>query len=362
MKKLYGLLFLISALGLLFTGCKRDLANPVLISPSGVTGFGVSASTVVLSSANDSTMVAKFSWQKPNYATPVVSTYTLLFDIPSDTSGATGWANAIKVNIATSSLQNSWLGTDFNRLLNQLGLPFGSPSTIVVRLKADVNQGTGAVSTVPAINAVLSMTVTPYKVVLIFPKLYVAGDFLVPNWTQIDQGGWILASVKSDGFYEGYINFVNTGNSFKLCTQASWNGTNYGWGGTATTLSGAGSAGNCYSGGPGYYKVAADVTALTISYVLTKWVVAGDFNNWSLTANPMSFNATTNQWTATGVSMTAGAGYKFVGDGNWTTAFGADSKGNLSYSGGNIAVTKTGTYTVTLDLSGGAGNYSYSLK
>jgi len=362
MKKIYNLFFLVSALGLLLSSCKRDLVNPVLKTPSGITGFAVSSSQVVLSGANDSATVAKFSWQQPNYGYSAASTYTLLFDVPSDTSGANAWANATKLNIATDSLQKSWLGTDLNKMLNQMGLPFGTASTIVVRLKADVNQSTGAVSTVPSLNAVLSMTVTPYKVVLIFPKLYVAGDFLVPNWTQIDQGGWILASAKSDENYEGYVNFVNAGNSFKLCTQPNWNGTNYGWGGTATTLSGAGNAGNCYSGGPGYYKVNADVKGLTITYTLTKWVLAGDFNSWSLTANPMSFNAATNQWTATGVSLTAGTGYKFVGDGNWTTSFGADTKGNLSYSGGNITVAKTGNFTVTLDLSGGAGNYAYTVK
>ncbi len=45
---------------------------------------------------------------------------------------------------------------------------------------------------------------------------------------------------------------------------------------------GAGTAGNCYFGGPGYCKVAVDVSALTISYTPTSWAVAGDFNSWSV--------------------------------------------------------------------------------
>ena len=56
-----------------------------------------------------------------------------------------------------------------------------------------------------------------------------------------------------------------------------------------TTISGSGSAGNCYFGGPGYCKVAADVNALTISYTPTNWAVAGDFNSWSVSATPMTF-------------------------------------------------------------------------
>lgn len=246
--------------------------------------------------------------------------------------------------------------------MNQLGLPLNAASPVVVRLKSDINQSTGATSTVPSIYSDLSMTVTPYQVILIYPKLFVAGDFLVPNWTQFDQPGWTLASVKSDSYYEGYVNFPNAGNNFKLCTLPSWNGINYGWGGTATTISGSSTAGNCYFGGPGYCKVAVDVKALTISYTTTSWAVAGDFNSWSVSANPMTFDTNTNQWTATNISLTEGSTYKFVGDPGWVSSFGLDSKGNLAFGGGNIIATKTGVFTVTLDLSAGAGNYSFSVK
>jgi hypothetical protein len=36
--------------------------------------------------------------------------------------------------------------------------------------------------------------------------------------------------------------------------------------------------------------------------------------------------------------------------------------GPPSWAGNNIAVTQTGVFTVTLDLSGGAGNYQYSIQ
>ena len=362
MKLLFNKFLLISMTVFLFYSCKKDETQAVLTMPGSIPSFTSTATQVVLSKTNDSTNVVTLKWQAPDYGFKSVVSYALWFDAPADTSGANAWANAIKVNVATNSTQLSYLGTDFNHMLNQLGLPLGSASTLAVRLKADVNQSNGTASVIPTLYSALSMTVTPYKVILIYPKLYVAGDFLTPNWTQIDQGGWILASVKSDGYYEGYVNFPVANNNFKLCTQASWNGTNYGWGGSGTTLSGAGNAGNCYFAGPGYCKVAADVNALTISYVKTKWMLSGDFNSWSTSATPMTFNSTTNVWTATGISLTAGTGFKFLGDPGWATSYGVDSKGNLSGSGGNIPVTKTGTYTVTLDLSGGAGNYSFSLK
>lgn len=354
--------FVVFGLFALAIGCKREIANPVLQSPAGVTGFAVANNTVVLSKSNDSSTVAAFSWTAANYAVNVPVTYTMMIDQPSDTGGTKPWANAIVTNIPTGTLAQSWLGTDFNHIMNLLGLPNGSPSTIVIRLKQDVNQSNASASTVPTLNAILTMTVTPYKVILIYPKLYVAGDFLTPNWTQINQPGWILAEVLPNGIFEGFVNMPAANNDFKLCTELDWNGTNYGWGGSATTLSGSGSAGNCWNPGPGYFLVSADTKNLAINYTLTNWSIAGDFNGWSTSANPMTFNATTNVWTATGISLTAGQGYKFVGDAAWKTNFGVDAKGNMAYNGPNIVVAKTGTYTVTLDLSQGAGNYTFSLQ
>jgi len=362
MKKIYNLLFSLSVLVLLSTGCKKDWPETQLHSPAAVTGFTTSASNIVLSNANDSQTVVSFSWPAVSYGYSAVVTYTLLIDQPSDTSGTSAWGNAIRVAVPTDSLTRSWLGTDFNVVMNELGLTDGSANPLVVRLEVDVKQSNGVSSTVPSLTSDLAMTVTPYQIILNYPKLYVAGDFLSPTWTQINQPGWILASVLSNSAYEGYINFPNASNNFKLCTELDWNGTNYGWGTSGTTLSASGSAGNCWFGGPGYCKVNADVSALTISYTTTNWGVSGDFNSWSTTATPMTFNATTNQWTVSGVTMTAGTGFKFLGDPSWNTNFGVDSKGNLSYNGANIPVTKSGTFTITLDLSQGAGNYSYSVK
>ncbi|HEY4206665.1 MAG TPA: SusE domain-containing protein [Puia sp.] len=359
MKKIF---LLMMAVTFLIASCKKDEARAVLHAPASPKGFASSSSQIVLSSTNDSAVVTKFSWQAADYGFPASVTYTLIFDSPSDTSGANGWANAIKMTIASDSLNKSWLGADFNHLLNQLGLEPGVASPLVVRLKVDVNQSTGAASAVPSIFSDLPLTVTPYHVVLIYPKLYLAGDFLTPNWTQKDQPGWILASVKSDENYDGYVSFPNANNNFKLCSQLDWNGTNYGWGTSGTTMSTAGNAGNLWFGGPGYCRVKANVKDLTISYDPMQFRIAGDFNGWDLSATPMTFDAGANVWTAAGVSMKAGDTFKFEGNGSWTAEIGWDSKGNLVAGGGNIVAAKTGTFTVTLDLSQAAGNLTFSAK
>ena len=360
MKRSYILYGCLAMLPILLFGCKKDIGTTTLTQPAGISAFTASSTQVVLSTSNDSSQVVTFKWDAPDYGFKAATTYTLLFDMPADTGGANGWANAMKITLANNTVQRSYLGTDFNKLLNQLGLPVGTASTLVVRLKADLNQSTGSASTVAPLVSTITLTVTPYKVILVYPKLYIAGDFLSPTWTQKDQPGWIIAAPKSDGVYEGYINFTNTDNKFKFSTVPNWNGTNYGWGGSATTISSTG--GDLYVAGPAYCKVKADVNALTFSATPTSWRIAGDFNSWSLSATPMTFNSNTNMWTATNVSLTAGTKFKFEGDANWTSEIGVNSKGDLVASGGDIIVAKTGTFTVSLDLSAGAGNYIYTVK
>lgn len=362
MKKSMIIYVLMAVLVITGYSCKKDLDDVTLNPPNGITGFNASVSQVVLSGANDSTTVVTFKWNMPDYGFKAATSFALLFDAPSDTSGANAWSNAVKVSLAANTLQKAYLGTDFNKIINQLGLPNGSASTLAVRLVADVNQSTGLASAVTTLYTSTTMTVTPYKVILIYPKLYIAGDFLTPQWTQFDQPGWILAAPKSDGAYEGYIDFTSATNKFKLCTAPNWNGTNYGIGASATTMSSAGNADNLVVTGAGYYKVNADVSAMTFAATPTVWRMAGDFNGWSLLATKMTYNATTKVWTATGVSITSGTKFKFVGDDSWGIELGVDSKDALVNKGGNITAAKTGTFTVTLDLSGGAGNYNYTMQ
>lgn len=345
---------------LAFTACKKDEQRAVLKEGSFYTaassGLTVTSSTLVLDSTNAANRQAlTFTWPAVNYNTTVAVTYTLQIDTLNN-----NFAKPVSATFV-NGLSQSYTVADFNSLLITLGLPPGVAGKVQARVKADVLQSTGVASSASTVYSnVLTLTITPYKIIIIYPKLYVAGDFLNPTWTPINQSGWILASVKSDGTYEGYINFPNAGNNFKLCSLPNWNGIAYGWGTSATTMSPTG--GNLWSAGPAYCKVVADVNALTISYTTTNWTLSGDFNNWSTSATPMTFNPMTNQWTVTGVSLTAGSNFKFVGDAAWATNFGLDSKGGLAYNGGNIPVPATGVYTVTLDLSNGAGSYTYSIK
>ena len=84
---------------------------------------------------------------------------------------------------------------------------------------------------------------------------------------------------------------------------------------------------------------------------ITKWGVIGSFaaSGWSNDVN-MTFDATTKLWNAT-VTFAAGDKFKIRANGAWDVAFGYDAaSGKYTTSGGDISVTASGTYTVTLDV------------
>ena len=343
------------------------MEQTILTSPSKIEGFSTSASQLVLSSAMDKNKVVTFKFQKPDYGTNVAATYTLQFDLPSDTSGATAWGKAVNFKLPADSLEISFLGSDFNAMLaTQLAMPTGVAGTVVARLKSDINQSTGTTSSVPSIYSLVTMTVTPYKAVVVYPALLVKGG---NSWKTPDTRteGYLLTSLKFDSKYEGYLNLTNAdgwgGDAFKLTSTTD--GKVYGYGTDANTMSLTG--GNLWlTPSPAYMKVNADVADLTIKYVPVKFSISGDDNGWGFT--PMKFNATTQEWVANNVSLTAGKTFVFTSNGSYDISYKVDAKGALTFagppnwSGNNIPVAKTGVYTITLNLSKGNGNYFYSVK
>jgi hypothetical protein len=355
----------------LFFGCKKEESTNIVSPPNaGSLAFKSSAASVVLTSANDAANVATFSFKAANFGVSVIPTYSLEFDVPADTLGANAWANAVTVKLAAGTFEKAYLGADFNSLLaNQLLLPTGAVNTLVVRLKAEVTQNTGTASSIKPIYSSLSMTVNPYKATIEYPALMVKGG---NSWKTptARTNGFVLTSAKFNSKYEGYLNLPNAdgygGDAFQLISTKEVSKV-YGWGGTSTTMSLTG--GNLYlTLAPAYMKVNADVDALTITYTPVKFFISGDDNAWSTSSTPLIYNATTGKWVAANVSLTAGKTFVFTCNGGYDISYKVDANGTLVYAGAptwggiNIPVAKTGVFTVTLDLSAGDGNYTYSVK
>jgi len=369
MKKLFSKVLVMILCSLAFVSCEKDLEQKVLITPSSVSGFSTSATNVVLTTASDNAKVVTFKFTKPDYGVAVVPTYTLQFDVPSDTSGTNAWKKAVEIKLVGDSTEKSFTGKDFNSLLvNQLKLSTGVQSTIVVRLKSEITQPTGDATTVKPIYSVVTMTVNPYQAVIIYPALLVKGgnSWITPATRT---NGFLLTSANFNNKYEGYLNLPNAdgwgGDAFKL--ESTTTGKVYGWGTSATTLSEGG--GNLWlTPSPGYMKVNVDLDAMTISYTPVRFYISGDDNNWSTSATPMTYDATSKKWVANNVSLTAGKKFVFTSNGSYDISYKVNGDGKLvyagppSWAGNNINVPNTGTFKVTLDLSQGDGKYTYSIE
>ncbi|EDM34643.1 hypothetical protein PBAL39_24218 [Pedobacter sp. BAL39] len=364
--------FYLLLFAVVLSACKKEDSQNVMAPPSaGIKGFAVSSADVSLSDDNAERNVVTFSFNAADYGVKVIPSYTLQFALPADTSGENGWANAIEVKVAADSLRKTFKGADFNALLAlQLLLPVDVNSKIAVRLKSEVKQNSGLASAVKPVYASLTMTVTPYRAFVEYPALLVKGG---NSWkTPAERtNGYLLTSAKFNAKYEGYLDLPNAdgwgGDAFNLISTRD--NTNYGWGSSATTLS-IGGGGLWLTPAPNYMKVNVDLDAMTINYTPVRFFISGDDNGWSTSATPMVYNASTRVWTASNVSLTAGKAFAFTSNGNYDISYKLDKEENgvLSFAGApvwggvNIPVAKTGFFTVTLDLSAGDGNYTYSVK
>lgn len=373
MKQIFNSFFMLVLATVLLGSCKKEASQNVISIPSASTlAFKSSVSTITLTETLAASKVVNFSFKAANYGIKVVPTYTLQFDVPADTSGANAWANAVDIKLSGDSLNRSFLGAELNTLLAaQLLLPVGVNSTIVVRLKTDLNQNTGLSTNVKPVYSTLSLVVNPYRSYIEYPALLVKGgnSWITPA---VRTNGYLLASSKFNAKYEGFLNLPNAdgwgGDAFQLISTKD--AKVYGWGTSPTTLGVGPTVGGLWlTPAPNYMKVNADLDAMTIAYTPVKFYVTGDDNGWSVSATPMVYNPATGVWVASNVSLTTGKAFQFTANGSYNISYKLDKEGGTLvfagldvWGGVNIPVSKTGVFTVTLDMSGGEGNYTYSVK
>jgi hypothetical protein len=94
MKKILNALFYTSILMMLITACKKSPELTYLKHIGFPPALASSTASLVLTTANDPTEVIKFNWPAVKYDIDAPVTYTLQFDLPTDTLGSKAWANA----------------------------------------------------------------------------------------------------------------------------------------------------------------------------------------------------------------------------------------------------------------------------
>jgi hypothetical protein len=186
-----------------------------------------------------------------------------------------------------------------------------------------------------------------------YPVIYVPGNYQTPEWDPANSNQ--LASVNSDGNYEGYI-WVEAGKEFKFTAGPSWD-VNYGDNDFDGTLEPDGA--NIKPAETGYYKLNVNLNTMTYTMVNTHWGVIGSATagGWDEDQN-MTYNPATGFWTAM-LDLTAGE-VKFRANDGWDINYGDTGlDGILDAGGDNIVISEAGTYVFGMKL--GTPDYTYSI-
>jgi starch-binding outer membrane protein SusE/F len=337
---------LVAALGLLFfASCEKD-ETKTLLALGDVPALTSSASTLVLVQADGAKEAVTFTWTAMDYGFQAAPQYTLQM---TPKGGNFVTAVSTEVTLPNTAFTKKFTVSEFNKEVLKI-IPASLASDIEVRVKSEIAGVENQYSNVVA------MKVTPYRDIINYPSLWVAGN----------HQGWDpktapkISSKSNDKIYEGYVNFGNAGPEFKLVKGNDWSFGDYG-------SAGGNKLGN---GGPnltltstGYYRVIADINKMEWSNLkIDSWGVIGSATpgGWDSDTN-MTYDAATGLWTAR-MNLVGGQEMKFRANDGWDVNFG-DNKadGVPDYGGDNIKIKDSGNYTITLDLSVG-GNYSYTLK
>ncbi len=285
-----------------------------------------------------------FKWSEADFGFQSAdASYELLIDLAEN-----NFESAISLGI-TDTTTLTVLNDLVNKKLITLGATPGRAVEVNFRVDATI-PGEALLS-----SNLVEVTVTPFEVVIEYPKLYVSSD--QNAWAFDDQ--YLLYSVNDNNIFEGYMYMANGTDvcKFKLSTQPNWDSADAIIGdpdvsGITGTLQVGNWGGNniIITDAPGFYKIEANITALTYRVTKTELAITGDFNSWAF-AN-MTYDQTTEFWSFT-ADFTVG-GFKFIANQDWGFTLGdegADGILDKGTDGNNIQITEAGNYTVTLDLS-----------
>ncbi len=340
MKKI-SIFLLIFATVVGFYSCQKEapkvVLNPANIKAPTLKGLNDGASITFTKAQSDSVM--QFTWTPAQYGFKAAVKYFLQI-----AKAGTNFADALSLGNTESKDTLKVKVADFNNKVNTMKANPQSvlPVDVQMRLIAIVNDHVDTV-----FSQTINVTVNTFFIPIVYPQLYVPGSY--QGWAPDKADS--IGSIKSNSQYEGYIYMKATPPiEFKFTSKRAWDGTNYGAGATAGTLSTDGGAGNLSVPDSGYYKFNVDTQALTWSYLKTTWGLIGSAtpDGWN-SGQPMTFSPATGLWTIT-LNLVKGE-VKFRANKAWDLNYGSDNNDGLLQPGGkNIVIPADGKYTIVLDL------------
>lgn len=331
----------------LFISCKKEGSQAVL---SGFQDGALTATATQLTlsqSAKDS-VVLQLMWDAGKLS--VSNGYsveesllqtTVQYALDADFSN-------IKKEVAVTSSAISYTTAVLNNLVIGFGLTAGESGNLYVRLKTTL-----AANTSSKYSNVLTLKITPYEAGSDAAYLYMAS-------TDLTSFPWKLCARNKDGKYDGFVK-VDQWYNFLLTNEESNSASviygSYPADGNQYVLSAASDRWNLWTSNGGYLYIAANTNTLTWSEtVVNSLSVVGDFNSWSTTATPMTYDAVNKVWTATITTTSAEQwGIKVLVNQSWSWFFGTSDEAGVctlyTADANGFPYTKVGTYTLKLDLS-----------
>jgi len=348
MKKI---IIILLAVGFIFQSClyKNEEGDPVIGVFKAPVVENV-AGNYVLTEDQANTVFKTFKWSEADYDFPSATGYSLQIDFAGK-----NFANPVELAVTTATSADVTVGT-LNQKLLAMGAKTNTPNDIEVRVVAKVSDYAEKLA-----SNVQVMKILPYKVVIIYPSLYLPGSYqaasgYTADWSPKDAQK--VYSVKSNNKYEGYVNMEGTGIKFKFTPQPNWD-SDYGDDGSKTgKLKVKGE--DMLIPAAGYYRIKADITALTYAYLKTDWGVIGDATpgGWDTDTN-MTYDKASKTLKVT-LALKVGK-IKFRANDNWDLNYGDnDFDGSLEEGGKDIPVDVAGNYTITLNLE--VAGYAYEIK
>lgn len=346
MKKIKYIFSVISIL-LVFIACEKEEFEPVVGVFTPPVLEDVSGTYVFTDEQADDDFKT-FNWSTADFGFQSATSYALQIDMAEN-----DFANAVDLVTITGTTTTITVG-DLNQTLLAMGAKTNVPTDFEVRVTATVNDN---VQTLPS--NVPVMNIHPYKVEIIYPSLYMPGNYQAASGYESDWSpdkAQQVYSLKQDDKYEGYVNMVGEGIMFKFTLDPNWD-TNWGDNDADGTLDQDGT--DITIPEAGYYRMKADIIGLTYSVLKTDWGLIGDATpgGWDVDQD-MTYYMDTKTWSVT-LDLVEGE-MKFRANDDWALNYGDTGfDGTLEEGGDNLPITEAGNYTVILNLE--VAGYSYSI-
>jgi hypothetical protein len=289
-----------------------------------------------------------FSWSEADYGFQAAVSYSVQIDFAGN-----DFAEAVDL-LTTSTTSGSITIGDLNQKLLSMGAKTNVPSDFEMRVVASVNDNVQTLA-----SSAQTMSIHPYKVVIIYPSLYLPGNYQAASGYEADWSpdkAQQVSSIKQNEKYEGYVNMEGDDIQFKFTDGPNWD-VNWGDTGADGTLDSDGD--NIVIPEAGYYQIKADINALTYSVMKTDWGLIGSAtpDEWNSDQN-MTYDKETKTWSIT-LDLIVGE-IKFRANDDWALNYGDTGfDGTIEEGGDNIPITEAGNYTVVLNLE--TAGYAYSI-